>query len=50
MNEQRGNCTRDDVDNSVIHRINAACQAAAFLGSLPLKGKEIDFKLQSISR
>jgi ribosomal protein S24E len=40
----------DDVDNPVIHRKNVACQVAAFLGSLPSKGQEIDDKLKSNSR
>jgi hypothetical protein len=40
----------DDVENPVIHRTNVACQVFAFLGGLPLKGQEIDDKLQSNSR
>ena len=50
MSEQCGNCTRDDVENPVIHGTNIACQVFAFLGTLLPKKQEIDDKLQSNSR
>jgi hypothetical protein len=40
MSEQRGNCTRDDVDNPVIHRINVAPKLLPSWGVFPLKGKK----------